>query len=115
MCVVTNFELADQKLDSVFRIVLEDLSYLHAENDSDTSEALPAVRNAMMRSQESWLKYRDDFAATIGRLLEGGSASNAEAWKVRTALTLDRIRELKTLQKFSYGRGQFVPNWAIGD
>ena len=112
-CVARDFKLAEHVLDSVYNVVRTDLSYEHEEGTADYSTPDASIRNALLQSQRSWLKYRDDCSKLVKTFFEGGSMSNAQAWTFKTKLTLDRIRELKFLQKYKYGKAWPKAEWEI--
>jgi uncharacterized protein YecT (DUF1311 family) len=112
-CVVNNYKIVERMLDSIYNAILFDLSYIHEEGVIDRSEPAPNIKNAIIKSQRSWVKYRNDVSEVIGKLLEGGSIANAWIWTYKTKLSLDRIRELKFLQKFNYGKVSIEPDWKI--
>lgn len=113
LCVVRNYEIAEHALDSVYSAVLKDISYEHEYGSSDTSEPDLNVRRALILSQKTWLKFRDAETALVKTFFEGGSMAGAVAWKYKTQLTLDRIRELGLLRKFRYSQAVPEPNWRI--
>jgi len=112
-CVVRNFKIADHILDSVYHLVLFDLSYEHGPDSMDTSLPDTLTKRSIIRSQQAWLKYRDEDSRVILAFYSTGSAANAESWVYKTKLTMDRINELLLLREYSYGREYYNIGWSI--
>ncbi len=105
-CVVRNYKIAEHVLDSLYHSVM-------SIDFSDPSEPDTAAKKALIQSQKSWLKYRDDVSELVRTFSDGGSMANAEAWKYRTKLILDRIRELEFFRKYYYGKTWIKIDWKI--
>ena len=91
-CIVGNYKIAEHILDSVYHDALNHISYYTHKGGTDT---FFTVRKAFIKSQQSWVKYRNDATEVIRARYENGSAANEVAWIYKTKMTLERIKELK--------------------
>jgi uncharacterized protein YecT (DUF1311 family) len=88
-CVGRNYLKVEKELDSVFHIVQNKLN--HSE------------KNVLIKSQKSWIKYRDDSVELIGKFSEGGTAQDSQMVLYEIKLMLDRIKEINFYLKYSHG------------
>ena len=106
LCVVRNFKIAQEVLDSVYQCALNQMSHFTLDGRVDT---LSAARKALIQSQRAWLEYRNACANLILGMYLSGSSAYAVAWTYKTKLTLDRIRELTF---FLHNRALYAkPDW----
>jgi len=112
-CAMQNFVAADGLLDSLYKSMVAEFSYARPEGSSDTTAPTPYLREALVQSQHSWYKYREDAGALISTSFDGGSAANAQACEYMTLMTLDRIRALKNLRNYLYGKQALSVDWDI--
>ena len=89
MCASKNFAKADSQLNVVYKNILSQLE--------------PVEKKALVKSQKSWLKYRNDSEDFIGTFSEGGSMQTTQILLYSTKLTLERTKELRFILKYKYG------------
>ncbi|RYE21841.1 MAG: DUF1311 domain-containing protein [Sphingobacteriaceae bacterium] len=84
-CAGQQFLAADRKLNIIYKQVMEKLS--------------PQGRQALVKAQREWVRFRDDNALVFAEQYEGGSMRPMVLLNAKTATTLSRTDELKQLLK----------------
>ena len=89
-CVLRNLSVTQHLLDSLYDEALKYITYIHINGRIDTDMV---AKTALVKSQESWEKYRRDETEVIRAIYDKGTYAKTAAWRYRTKMNLDRIRE----------------------
>ncbi len=92
-CAFKDFEAADAELNLVWKEVYPEIK----KRDAELSEDQRGWGKALLEAQRAWIKYRDAHCTSEGFQVRGGSLEPLFYHTCRTAITRNRIKELKSL------------------